>query len=111
MVYNLAFLNIAEQSRLLPALEREERKQLLSDAIAALPERERLVVTLYYMEDLRLMTDLGNLAAAAYQTYATERKRTEQTLRDSEEQYRLVVETATQFQKGLVGSNRPLVVN
>lgn len=36
------------------AIEREEQKQLLADAIAALPERERLVVTLYYMEDLRL---------------------------------------------------------
>ncbi len=36
------------------AIETEEQKQLLADAIAALPERERLVVTLYYMEDLRL---------------------------------------------------------
>lgn len=36
------------------AMEREEQKQLLADAIAALPDRERLVVTLYYMEDLRL---------------------------------------------------------
>lgn len=35
-------------------VETEEQKQLLADAIAALPERERLVVTLYYMEDLRL---------------------------------------------------------
>lgn len=34
--------------------ERAEQKRLLADAIAALPERERLVVTLYYMEDLRL---------------------------------------------------------
>jgi RNA polymerase sigma factor for flagellar operon FliA len=36
------------------AMEREEQKQLLAEAISALPERERLVVTLYYMEDLRL---------------------------------------------------------
>ena len=36
------------------AAEREEQKQLLADAITSLPERERLVVTLYYMEDLRL---------------------------------------------------------
>lgn len=36
------------------ALEREEQKQLLVEAISTLPERERLVVTLYYMEDLRL---------------------------------------------------------
>lgn len=35
-------------------LEHEEQKQLLADAIASLRERERLVVTLYYMEDLRL---------------------------------------------------------
>lgn len=35
-------------------LELEEQKQLLTEAISALPERERLVVTLYYMEDLRL---------------------------------------------------------
>lgn len=34
--------------------ERAEQKLQLADAIAALPERERLVVTLYYMEDLRL---------------------------------------------------------
>lgn len=34
--------------------ERAEQKRLLADAIAALPERERLVVTLYYTEDLRL---------------------------------------------------------
>ncbi len=34
--------------------ERAEQKELLADAIEALPERERLVVTLYYMEDLRL---------------------------------------------------------
>jgi RNA polymerase sigma factor for flagellar operon FliA len=34
--------------------ERAEEKELLADAIEALPERERLVVTLYYMEDLRL---------------------------------------------------------
>ncbi len=47
------------------------------------------------MEDLRLLTSLGNFAAAAYQTYITERKRTEQALRDSEEQYRVAVETAT----------------
>jgi RNA polymerase sigma factor for flagellar operon FliA len=35
-------------------LERSERKRELAAAIARLPERERLVVTLYYMEDLRL---------------------------------------------------------
>lgn len=36
------------------ALERAEQKQQLGDAIARLPERERRVVTLYYLEDLRL---------------------------------------------------------
>ncbi|MEK6257833.1 MAG: sigma-70 family RNA polymerase sigma factor [Planctomycetota bacterium] len=36
------------------AAEWDEQKQLLADAITSLPERERLVVTLYYMEDLRL---------------------------------------------------------
>lgn len=35
-------------------LERAEQKRALAQAIAALPERERLVVTLYYLEDLRL---------------------------------------------------------
>ena len=35
-------------------LERVEQKELLTEAIASLPERERRVVTLYYMEDLRL---------------------------------------------------------
>lgn len=34
--------------------ELAEQKTLLAQAIAGLPERERLVVTLYYMEDLRL---------------------------------------------------------
>lgn len=34
--------------------EQREQKQLLAQAIEALPERERLVVTLYYLEDLRL---------------------------------------------------------
>jgi RNA polymerase sigma factor for flagellar operon FliA len=35
-------------------MEQAEQKQLLAQAIAALPQRERLVVTLYYMEELRL---------------------------------------------------------
>ncbi len=35
-------------------MERAEQKQILTEAIASLPERERQVVTLYYMEDLRL---------------------------------------------------------
>ncbi len=34
--------------------ERAEQKRLLTEAIEALPERDRLVLTLYYMEDLRL---------------------------------------------------------
>ena len=63
------------------------------------------------MEDLRLMTNLGNLAAAGYQTYMTERKRTEQTLRDSEEQYRLVVETATDAVISIDESSRIIFVN
>jgi len=36
------------------AMERAEQKQLLAEAIERLPERERRVVTLYYLEDLRL---------------------------------------------------------
>lgn len=36
------------------ALEQAEQKQQLADAIARLPERERRVITLYYLEDLRL---------------------------------------------------------
>jgi RNA polymerase sigma factor FliA len=35
-------------------LHLEDQKRLLAKSIEALPERERLVVTLYYMEDLRL---------------------------------------------------------
>lgn len=35
-------------------LEDEERRRRLVEAVEALPERERLVVTLYYNEDLRL---------------------------------------------------------
>lgn len=34
--------------------ELEEAKQILADGIEQLPERERLVLTLYYLEDLRL---------------------------------------------------------
>jgi len=45
-------------------------------------------------EDLRLMTNLGSFAAAACRADVTERKRRDQALHDSEEQYRLVVETA-----------------
>jgi RNA polymerase sigma factor (sigma-70 family) len=36
------------------SIEREERVQQLTEAIERLGERERLVVTLYYKEDLRL---------------------------------------------------------
>ncbi len=36
------------------ALEFEETKELLAQAIDALPERDRTVVTLYFREDLRL---------------------------------------------------------
>jgi RNA polymerase sigma factor for flagellar operon FliA len=35
-------------------LEQEETRRLLAEAITALPERQRLVVTLYFLEDLRL---------------------------------------------------------
>jgi RNA polymerase sigma factor for flagellar operon FliA len=35
-------------------LESAERKKLMAEAITALPEAERLAVTLYYLEDLRL---------------------------------------------------------
>lgn len=36
------------------AMELDEQKRLLAQAIVDLPERERVVVTLYYMENLRL---------------------------------------------------------
>ena len=35
-------------------MERDDERRLLADAISSLPERERLIVTLYYKEDLRL---------------------------------------------------------
>jgi|SRR5579875_568796 RNA polymerase sigma factor for flagellar operon FliA len=35
-------------------VEKEEQKRLLTEALGALTERERLIVTLYYLEDLRL---------------------------------------------------------
>ncbi len=35
-------------------LESAERKKLLAEAVAELPEMERIAVTLYYLEDLRL---------------------------------------------------------
>ncbi len=34
--------------------EKEEQKRLLTEALAALDERKRMIVTLYYLEDLRL---------------------------------------------------------
>jgi len=36
------------------AIEREEAKKVIADAIERLPERERTVITLYHVEDLRL---------------------------------------------------------
>ena len=36
------------------AMEHEERKRLMADAIEQLPEKQRLVLTLYYLEELRL---------------------------------------------------------
>jgi RNA polymerase sigma factor FliA len=41
-------------------MEQAELRQLLAQGIAALPERKRLVVTLYYLEDLRLK-EIGDL--------------------------------------------------
>src|SRR5207302_4884714 len=40
--------------------ERAEQKRILAQGIASLAERERLVVTLYYLEDLRLK-EIGQL--------------------------------------------------
>lgn len=37
-----------------PAAEKEERVQVLARGIAQLPEKERIVVTMYYLEDMRL---------------------------------------------------------
>ncbi|HHV56186.1 MAG TPA: FliA/WhiG family RNA polymerase sigma factor [Firmicutes bacterium] len=44
----------AEQGDPLVALEQEEKKRLLAEAVSGLPEKERLVVTLYYYEDLNI---------------------------------------------------------
>ncbi len=41
-------------------LQREDLVRSLADAIAALPKRERLVVTLYYMKDLR-QKEIGSI--------------------------------------------------
>jgi len=63
MTRNISWEDIATSSRELPAnaadrpdllLENAERKRLLIEAITQLPESERLSVTLYYVEDLRL---------------------------------------------------------
>jgi RNA polymerase sigma factor for flagellar operon FliA len=47
---------IEDQSGVRPAeaLDETETKELLADAIARLPEREKLVITLYYYEELTL---------------------------------------------------------
>jgi RNA polymerase sigma factor for flagellar operon FliA len=47
---NLASAGEAPELR----LESDERKRLLAEAITELPENERVAVTLYYLEDLRL---------------------------------------------------------
>lgn len=44
----------AEQGDPLQSLEEQERRQLLAQAVGALPEREQLVVSLYYYEDLNI---------------------------------------------------------
>jgi RNA polymerase sigma factor for flagellar operon FliA len=49
---NKQLANVAERPDLV--LENAERKRLLVEAIMQLPESERLSITLYYMEDLRL---------------------------------------------------------
>lgn len=41
-------------------LEQDEERRLLADAISQLPERERLIITLYYKEDMRLK-EIGEL--------------------------------------------------
>jgi RNA polymerase sigma factor FliA len=48
--------NEPSQARAQPdhQMEEKERKHLLAEAIAELPETERVTVTLYYMEELRL---------------------------------------------------------
>ena len=36
------------------ALDRSEMKEMIADSISRLPEREKLVITLYYYEELTL---------------------------------------------------------
>ena len=47
-------LKSQENSDALPALEREERRNLLVDSIGLLTDQERLVIALYYYEELTL---------------------------------------------------------
>jgi RNA polymerase sigma factor for flagellar operon FliA len=42
------------------SIEREETKQVLADCIEQLPDQERIVLTLYHWEDLRLK-EIGNV--------------------------------------------------
>jgi RNA polymerase sigma factor for flagellar operon FliA len=41
-------------------LKLQEMKQIVADTIATLPEKERLVISLYYYEDLN-MKEIGNI--------------------------------------------------
>jgi RNA polymerase sigma factor FliA len=63
------------------ACDREEQKRLLTEAITQLPERERLAITLYYKEGLRLK-EIGKLLEVS-ESYASRRlTKAEQLLRE-----------------------------
>ncbi len=63
-------------------IELEERRRILADAIEQLPERERLVVTLYYLEELRLK-EIGKVLSISESRVSRILSRAELKLREA----------------------------
>jgi RNA polymerase sigma factor for flagellar operon FliA len=63
-------------------LENQERIRLLADAIEQLPERDRLVVTMYYLEELRLK-EIGVILGVSESRVSRILTRAELALRES----------------------------
>jgi RNA polymerase sigma factor FliA len=62
------------------SLSREEDRSRIADAIEQLPERERIVLTLYYLEDLRLR-EIAELLKLSESRVSRLLSRAEQTLK------------------------------
>lgn len=75
-------------------IEDSEKRQQLAKAIEQLPERERLVVTLYYMEDLRLK-EIGAAIELSESRVCRLLARAEHQLKETVRRWSLDVENST----------------